>query len=197
MSGVAVGLDALCCLDQLGMVLPGSPARCQGLPSFPLQAAAQRLLPSVAGPSLSLSLKGASAVFISEVPKLILHGLNAVSSPPLSPHPPLACTLSLCHWKYLHALLSIMIVKLHVAARLNPAYNPGLFLGDRRYQHLGRGSEVGRPVPQNHAGRLVDVGGDGVDGGFDFDHRNAFPENFGFAANALNTAHGIQRVYNP
>lgn len=54
-----------------------------------------------------------------------------------------------------------------------------------------------RPVSQNHVGRLIDAGGDGIDGGFDIDDRDAFPNAFGFAANALNTAHGPQHHDNP
>lgn len=94
-------------------------------------------------------------------------------------------------WKYLHALLPVVIVKFHVAARLDPAHDPGLLLGDGGHQHLRRGSEVRGPVAQDHAGGLVDAGGNGIDGRFDFNHWNTFPENFGFAANTLNTAHGI------
>lgn len=73
-------------------------------------------------------------------------------------------------WKYLHALLPVVIVKFHVAARLDPAHDPGLLLGDGGHQHLRRGSEVRGPIAQDHAGGLVDAGGNGIDGGFDFNH---------------------------
>lgn len=94
----------------------------------------------------------------------------------------------------LHSLVPVVIVEFHVAARLDPAHDPRLLLGDGGHQHLRRGAEVRGAVTQDHAGGLVDAGGDGIDGGFDFNHRNTFPENFGFAANALNTAHGIPRI---
>lgn len=51
---------------------------------------------------------------------------------------------------------------------------------------------MGCPVAQYYAGGLVDAGGDGVDRGFHINHGNPFPEDSGFASDALNTAHGTQ-----
>lgn len=76
----------------------------------------------------------------------------------------------MCSWKYLHSLLPVVIVKFHVAASLDPAHDPGLLLGNRGHQHLCRGSEMRGPVAQDHAGGLVDAGGNRIDGGFDFNH---------------------------
>lgn len=100
--------------------------------------------------------------------------------------------LELAPKRYSHALLPILVVELHVAARLNPANYPGLLLGDGWHDHLGRGTEVGCPVAEHHAGGLIDAGGDGVDRGLHVNHRDAFPEDSGFAPDALNTAHGTQ-----
>lgn len=94
-------------------------------------------------------------------------------------------------------MFPIVVVELHVATCLDPAHDPGLFLGDRGHPHLRCSPEVRGPVSQNHTGRLVDISGDAVNGGSHFDDGNTFPKTFGFAANALNTAHGHQYESNP
>lgn len=73
-------------------------------------------------------------------------------------------------WKYLHSLLPVVIVKFHVAASLDPTHDPGLLLGKRGHQDLRRGSEVRGPIAQHHAGGFVNAGGNGINGGFDFNH---------------------------
>lgn len=93
-------------------------------------------------------------------------------------------------------MVPIVIVELHVATGLDPSHDPGLSLGEGGHQHLSRSPEMWGPVSQDHARRLVDVGGHRVDGGLNFDDGNPFPEAFGFATNALDAAHGPQRQYN-
>lgn len=50
-------------------------------------------------------------------------------------------------------------------------------------------SEVRRSVAQNHAGRLVDAGGVGVDGRVQLQDDNAVSETLGLTLEALDAAH--------
>lgn len=52
--------------------------------------------------------------------------------------------------RYSHPFVSIRVVELHVVARLNPADGPRLFPGHWRHKDAGTGSEVRRPVAQDH-----------------------------------------------
>lgn len=93
---------------------------------------------------------------------------------------------------YSHALVSIRVVELHVVASLDPADGPGLLPGYRWDEDSGGGSEVRRPVAQDHAGRLVDAGGVGVDGAAHLQDDNTVAETLGLASDALDAAHRIK-----
>lgn len=93
---------------------------------------------------------------------------------------------------YSHALVSVRVVELHVVASLDPADGPGLLPGYRWDENSGGGSEVRRPVAQDHAGRLVDAGGVGVDGAAHLQDDNTVAETLGLASDALDAAHRIK-----
>lgn len=93
---------------------------------------------------------------------------------------------------YLHPLFPILVVELHVIARLNPPHYPRLLAGEWRHQYASRGSEVRGSVPQNHAGGLIDAGGVRVDGRGDFEDFDTFTETLWLASDTLNTAHRIK-----
>lgn len=93
---------------------------------------------------------------------------------------------------YSHPLVSVRVVELHVVARLNPADGPRLFTGYRWDENSGRGSKVRRPVAQDHAGRLVDAGGVGVDGTVHLQDDNTVSETLGLTSDALDAAHCIK-----
>lgn len=94
--------------------------------------------------------------------------------------------------RYSHPFVSVRVVELHVVTRLYPADGPCLLPGYWRHKDPGTGSEVRRPVAQDHAGRLVDAGGVGVDGAVHLQDGDAVSETLGLTPDALDAAHRIE-----
>lgn len=122
--------------------------------------------------------------------------LNICINSPVSPVKSCSEQFSFLGW-YSHPLVSIRVVELHVVASLNPADGPCLFSGYRWDENSGRSSEVRCPVAQDHAGRLVDAGGVGVDGAVHLQDDNTVSETLGLTSDALDAAHCIKWQHKP
>lgn len=96
-----------------------------------------------------------------------------------------------------HPFVPVGVVKLHVVTGLDPADGPCLLGRDRRHLDPRVRSEVRRPVAQDHAGRLVDDGGAGVDGRVQIQDDDAVSETLGLTPDALDAAHRMKLQHNP
>ena len=107
------------------------------------------------------------------------------------------CRSSASSEPYLHPLVPVRVVELHVVARLDPADGPRLFAGHGGHLHPRERSEVRRPVPQHDAGGLIDARGIGVDWRVHLQHHDTLSEAFGFTPDALDAAHRIEYHHSP
>lgn len=91
-----------------------------------------------------------------------------------------------------HPFVAILVVELHVVTGLNPADGPCFFARYRGHQDARTRSEMRCPVAQDHAGRLVDAGGVGIDGSVHLQHDDTVSETFRLTPDTLDTAHCIK-----